>query len=149
MKKHQVFMVGLLNLALISFFSGNLKSEESNLSKLFHQGEAEYERQQYHQAADTFNLLVLKYPKCVECLHMRGKTYGRLAENSSWLKAIALVPKALASFETAHSLAPEKEEIMKDLITFYEEAPFFLGGDTTKAEKLKKQLKTLKPTPKK
>ena len=106
--------------------------------------EAEYERQLFHKAADTFSLLVLEYPKCVRCLHMKGKSLGRLAENSSWIKAMAYVPRALASFETAHRLAPENKAIIQDLITFYERAPFFLGGNLSKAQKLRKRLGAIK-----
>jgi len=75
---------------------------------------------------------------------MKGKSYGRLAQNSSWLKAIKYAPKALESFEAAHRLAPREIGIIEDLISFYSKAPFFLGGDADKAKKLTVKLKELK-----
>ena len=144
MKKYQIFRPGFLGVVFICFFSDNSQSEDTNFSRLLDQGEAEYERQLFRKATDTFSLLVLEYPKCVKCLHMKGKSLGRLAENSSWIKAMAYVPRALASFETAHHLAPENKAIILDLITFYERAPFFLGGNLSKAQKLRKRLGEIK-----
>ena len=144
MKKYQILNSGFLGVVLICFFSDNSRSEDTNFSRLLDQGEAEYERQLFRKAANTFNLLVLEYPKCVKCLHMKGKSLGRLAENSSWIKAMTYVPKALTSFETAHRLAPENKAIIQDLITFYERAPFFLGGSLSKAKKLRKRLGEIK-----
>ena len=144
MKKYQILNSGFLGVVLICFFSDNSRSEDTNFSRLLDQGEAEYERQLFRKAANTFNLLVLEYPKCVKCLHMKGKSLGRLAENSSWIKAMTYVPKALTSFETAHLLAPENKAIIQDLITFYERAPFFLGGSLSKAQKLRKRLGEIK-----
>ena len=144
MKKNQILNSGFLGVVFICFFSDNSRSEDTNFSRLLDQGEAEYERQLFRKAADTFNLLVLEYPKCVKCLHMKGKSLGRLAEKSSWIKAMTYVPKALTSFETAHRLAPENKAIIQDLITFYERAPFFLGGSLSKAQKLRKRLGEIK-----
>jgi len=144
MKKYQILNSGFLGVVLICFFSDNSRSEDTNFSRLLDQGEAEYERQLFRKAANTFNLLVLEYPKCVKCLHMKGKSLGRLAENSSWIKAMTYVPKALTSFETAHRLAPENKAIIQDLITFYERAPFFLGGSLSKAQKLRERLGEIK-----
>ena len=133
-----------MGVVFMCIFSDNSQSEDTNFSRLLDQGEAEYERQLFRKATDTFSLLVLEYPKCVKCLHMKGKSLGRLAENSSWIKAMAYVPRALASFETAHRLAPENKAIIQDLITFYERAPFFLGGNLSKAQKLRKELGEIK-----
>ena len=144
MKKYQILSSAFLGVAFICFFSDNSRSEDTNFSRLLDQGEAEYERQLFRKAANTFNLLVLEYPKCVKCLHMKGKSLGRLAEKSSWIKAMTYVPKALTSFETAHRLAPENKAIIQDLITFYERAPFFLGGSLSKAQKLRKRLGEIK-----
>ena len=144
MKKYQIFRPGFLGVVFICFFSDNSQSEDTNFSRLLEQGEAEYERQLFRKATDTFSLLVLEYPKCVKCLHMKGKSLGRLAETSSWIKAMAYVPRALTSFETAHHLAPENEAIIQDMITFYERAPFFLGGNPSKAQKLRKRLGEIK-----
>jgi len=144
MKKYQILYSGFLGVVFTCFFSDNSRSEDTNFSRLLDQGDAEYERQLFRKAADTFSLLVLEYPKCVKCLHMKGKSLGRLAENSSWIKAMTYVPKALTSFETAHRLAPENKAIIQDLITFYERAPFFLGGSLSKAQKLRKRLGEIK-----
>ena len=146
MNKYQILKPGFLGIVFICFLSDNSRSEETNFSRLLEQGEAEYERQLFRKATDTFSLLVREYPECVKCLHLKGKSFGRLAENSSWIKAMAYVPRALTSFEAAHRLAPNNKAIILDLITFYERAPFFLGGNLSKAQKLHKRLGEIEST---
>ena len=102
-----------------------------------------YNKKQFHVAKAIFDRLTKRKPDCSKCHHMRGKSYGRLAENSSWLKAMKYAPKALESFETAYRLAPRDTDIIEDLISFYSKAPFFLGGDSDAAKMLATKLKQL------
>ncbi len=138
----------LLTQILVCFFifanSDRLHSEDRNVEITLLAGVEAYNKKQFRVAKNIFDELTRLKPDCSECYHMKGKSYGRLAENSSWLKAIKYAPKALESFEAAYRLAPREIDIIEDLISFYSKAPFFLGGDVDKAKKLAVKLKELK-----
>ena len=111
---------------------GNTSSEK--LSEKLIVAERYYETKNYNESISLYEEIVLIKPDCVEALYMLGKSYGRLAQNSSWLKAINYAKKTRKAFEKAHSLNPASEEIKRDLIEFYREAPRFLGGSDKKAQ---------------
>ena len=77
--------------------------------------------------------------------HILAKSYGRLAEESGWLKAIKLAKKTLKHLELAAELDKQDKgeidaainiEILSDLMKYYQEAPIFLGGSTKKANEI-------------
>lgn len=111
---------------------GSTSSEK--LSEKLIVAERYYETKNYNESISLYEEIVLIKPDCVEALYMLGKSYGRLAQNSSWLKAINYAKKTRKAFEKAHSLSPASEEIKRDLIEFYREAPRFLGGSDKKAQ---------------
>jgi hypothetical protein len=83
-------------------------------------------------------------PECSECAHLLGRSYGRLAEQSNWTKAIGLAKKTRVAFEDAMSIDPTNTHALEDLIRYYRSAPGFLGGDKAKAETLEKQLQAIR-----
>lgn len=111
---------------------GSTSSEK--LSEKLIAAERYYETKNYNESISLYEEIVLIKPDCVEALYMLGKSYGRLAQHSSWLKAINYAKKTRKAFEKAHSLNPASEEIKRDLIEFYREAPRFLGGSDKKAQ---------------
>ena len=104
------------------------------LSEKLTVAERYYEEKNYNESISLYEEIILIKPDCVEALYMLGKSYGRLAQNSGWLKAINYAKKTRKAFEKAHNLNPASEEIKRDLIEFYREAPRFLGGSNKKAQ---------------
>ena len=104
------------------------------LSEKLIMAERYYEAKNYNESTSLYEEIISIKPDCVEALYMLGKSYGRLAQNSSWLKAINYAKKTRKAFEKAHSLNPDSEEIKRDLVEFYLEAPRFLGGSNKKAQ---------------
>ena len=90
-------------------------------------------------------------PDIAKYHHILAKSYGRLAEESGWIKAIKLAKKTLKHLELAAELdanASMKKgtlniEILSDLMKYYQEAPMFLGGSTKKANKINKKIKMI------
>ena len=63
-----------------------------------------------------------------------GKAYGRRAEQSSFLTALAYARKTRESFEKAAVLDEANLEALGDLFEYYLEAPGLVGGGIDKAE---------------
>ena len=125
---------GIASLKACDHVIGNTSSLK--LSEKLIVAERYYEAKNYNESMSLYEEIVLIKPDCVEALYMLGKSYGRLAQNSSWLKAINYAKKTRKAFEKAYSLNPASEEIKRDLIEFYREAPRFLGGSDKKAQLL-------------
>ena len=85
-----------------------------------------YEAKNYNESVSLYEEIISIKPDCVEALYMLGKSYGRLAINYA--------KKTRKAFEKAYSLNPDSEEIKRDLVEFYLEAPRFLGGSNKKAQ---------------
>ena len=117
--------------------------DENNLNLSYETGLDAYNEKQFEVAKQIFDNLLKSDPRCAKCYHMKGKSYGRLAEQTSWLKAIKYVRETLKALKAAHGLAPKNTVIIEDLIEFYTRAPHFLGGNNKKAKQLKRKLITL------
>ncbi len=63
-----------------------------------------------------------------------GRACGGRASHSAFFTASGWARKVLKAFETAQNLAPDNLEVRFDLMTYYLEAPAFLGGGRDKAE---------------
>jgi tetratricopeptide (TPR) repeat protein len=85
-------------------------------------------------------------PDVAKYHHILAKSYGRLAEESGWLKAIKLAKETLRHLELAAELDPKNTEILSDLMKYYQEAPIFLGGSTKKANKINEKIKDIECT---
>ena len=62
-----------------------------------------------------------------------GQAFGQKAVRASLFSQIGLAKKCRAEFETAVALAPGDPEARVDLVTYYANAPGFLGGSLDKA----------------
>ncbi|HEV2419631.1 MAG TPA: tetratricopeptide repeat protein [Terriglobia bacterium] len=71
-----------------------------------------------------------------------GQAYGRKAENQ---RSFALALKARRQFEQAVALGPADLDARRDLMEFYLEAPWILGGSKDKARKQAAAIATLNP----
>ena len=102
-----------------------------------------YDAANFKLAAELLEPLTTSAPECARCAHLLGKSYGRMAQQASWLKAMKLARQTLAALEVAAELAPENSEMLEDLMKFYRTAPGFLGGSEEKADALDMRLQAL------
>ena len=110
-------------------------------------GRAAYEREDYEAAARHFEAAVQARPQDSSLHHWLGKSYGRIADDSGWLKAMSYAKKTVAAFRMAVELDAANPAALRDLISYLEQAPGFLGGDKQEAEAMKARLATLEAAP--
>ncbi|MGH8614167.1 MAG: hypothetical protein ACREYF_19590 [Gammaproteobacteria bacterium] len=111
----------------------------------FRSGMKSYQRLDFVAAIQAFEQAVQQAPRVSRFHHWLGKAYGRLAQHSNWLRTLTLAKQAKRALETAVELDPNNAAALADLLSYYEQAPSFLGGDEAKAKTLRQRLATLKP----
>ena len=74
-----------------------------------------------------------------------ARALGRRAEQAAFFRAPFLARKARDAFQTAVDLDPNDLDARDDLLSYYLEAPGFLGGGTEKAAALVEQIKDVHP----
>lgn len=110
-----------------------------------------YQRDEFKGAIMAFEQAVGQAPKMAKYHHWLGKAYGRLAERSSWMRAVELAKRTQRALEKAVELDPDEPAALVDLLNYYEQAPSLLGGDQAKAKAkakakaIRRRLVTLKP----
>jgi tetratricopeptide (TPR) repeat protein len=72
-----------------------------------------------------------------------GRAYGRRAEQSCFLTALAYARKTRESFEKAVVLDETNQEALGDLFEYYLEAPGMVGGGIDKAENVAARIRRL------
>lgn len=100
---------------------------------------------EFKKAVDTLNRAASLAPSNSEIQHWLGKSYGRLAETSSFLTAPGHAANCRRAFEKAVALDAKNVLAMNDLFEYYLEAPGFLGGGVDKAEALARRIGELDP----
>ena len=110
-------------------------------------GRDAYEREDYEAAARHFEAAVQAQPRDSSLHHWLGKSYGRIADDSGWFKAMSYAKKTLAAFRRAVELDGANLAALRDLISYLEQAPGFLGGDKKEAKALKARLAALETAP--
>ena len=138
-----VRMQGLSLWFILSFFMLQGHTAESEAETNFHLGRQQYETEAYVAAIEAFTTAVKLSPETSTYHHWLGKSYGRLAQNSSLLKAYRLASRTREEFERAVALDDKNIDAISDLIDFYLQAPSFLGGGEDKAAKWRRRLEEL------
>lgn len=110
-------------------------------------GRTAYEREDYAAAARHFEEAVQARPQDSSLHHWLGKSYGRIADDSGWFKAMSYAKKTVAAFRRAVELDDANLAALRDLISYLEQAPGFLGGDKKEANTLKARLAALETAP--
>lgn len=111
----------------------------------FRQGRQYYEKAEYEAAIAAFTTATTLSPETAAYHHWLGKSYGRLAEQSSLLQAYRLARKTRAELERAVALDDRDIEAVSDLMEYYRQAPAFLGGSRDQADRLRHRLEELQP----
>mgnify|MGYP006105126415 FL=1 len=138
LKKRYIFSFLLFVFQLNTWVHANTESEQlySSSVKLF-------SNSKYEDSIEKLLHAIEKEPNIARYHHLLAKSYGREAENSGWLKAIRYAKKTLYHLELAFKLEPNNTEILNDLMTYYNDAPIFLGGSSKKASKIDKRIKEI------
>ncbi len=76
-----------------------------------------------------------------------GDSYGRLAQDAGVIRQGILAPKMKAAWEKAISLDPKILSARYSLISYYTQAPAFVGGSMDKAKEMARQIIALAPAP--
>lgn len=122
---------------LLCLFTAPIYSQAGDSPKeLYLQGVHLYRQADYRDARPLLEKAVQLAPEISTYHHWLGRVYGRLAERSGPLSALALSRKTLEQLRAAVELDDRNVAAIKDLIEYYRRAPAFLGGDDKKAERL-------------
>jgi len=98
---------------------------------------------EFKKAVETLQRAAGLAPSSSEIQHWLGKSYGRLAESSSFLTAPGHASNCRKAFEKAVALDGKNVLAMNDLFEYYLEAPGILGGGLDKAEALAERIGAL------
>ena len=139
---HSIKFLTCLLILIISFsFQKSFAESESDI--LLEQGIALYDKEDYNQAKNIFEKLIKVSPNNSNYHLWLGRSYGRIAENANWLKAISMAKKTRKAFEKAVELDETNIDALEDLMQYYLEAPGFLGGSKKKASVIHERLDRL------
>lgn len=111
----------------------------------FESGMKSFQHHDFVAAIQAFKQAVQEAPQVSRFHHWLGKAYGRQAQQSNWLQTLTLARQAKRAFERAVELDPDNAAALADLLSYYEQAPRFLGGDETKAQRLRQRLARPRP----
>jgi len=106
-------------------------------------GKAYYMQAQYREAIANFEKAVADDSLNSSYYDWLGRSYGRLAETSSFLSALGYARKTVRSFERAVAIGPSDQEALSDLFEYYLEAPAMVGGGVDKAEAIARRFAPL------
>lgn len=106
-------------------------------------GQQHYDAGDYEAAIEALSEAVKRDPDNSQYHHSLARAYGRLADQSGWFRAYKLSIKTRQGLERAVELDESNVDALRDLMTFYERAPEFLGGGKDKAEAIRKRLDEL------
>ncbi len=112
-------------------------------SEVYSVARSAYEQAEFDRAVRNMELAVSQAPGNPEFQLWLGRSYGRLAEQSPWYKALGLAKKTRQAFEKAVELQPNYLDALEDLISYYRAAPGIVGGSEEKAEMLQKRVDEL------
>ena len=89
--------------------------------------------QKWEEAVEAGQKAVRDAPESSTAHRLLGQALGQKAIRASLFSQIGLAKKCRAEFETAVALDPTDPEARVDLVTYYANAPGFLGGSLNKA----------------
>ena len=128
---------------LCLLLSNKIVVADSEAESLYQSGLHLFDNAKFENSIEKLENAIELRPDVAKYHHILAKSYGRLAEESGWLKAIKLAKETLRHLELAAELDPKNTEILSDLMKYYQEAPIFLGGSTKKANKINEKIKDI------
>lgn len=99
-------------------------------------GQIHYQLGNYKEASEPLEKASHLEPGRAEIFLWLGRSLGRRAETSNFLSAPGYAVRCREALERAVELDGHNTDAMHDLLTYYLQAPGFLGGGLEKAERL-------------
>jgi len=114
-----------------------------NAEAAYYLGRIAMEQEQFETAETHFENATALSPNMHAYVAWLGRAYGEHGRVSNLLTQRLLAPKIHKAFLRAVELKPDDVESRDDLVSFYIEAPSFLGGDFAKAKDQAKAMEKL------
>lgn len=112
----------------------------------YYLGRIAFDQNRLEDAADFFEEATeAKGGNQAEYFSWLGDSYGRIAQDASVIRQGMLAPKMKAAWEKAITLDPKILSARYSLISYYTQAPSFMGGSMDKAKEMARQIITLAP----
>jgi tetratricopeptide (TPR) repeat protein len=92
-----------------------------------------FDKQDYDAAEEYLEEAVEANPNVADYHYWLGSTWGNMARDANVIKQGMLAPKIKEEYEATIKLDPKNLDAQWGLITFYTEAPGFMGGSFEKA----------------
>jgi tetratricopeptide (TPR) repeat protein len=150
---HSGPLAGSYALATAEFDSGKLEQASKTLERALSQNPENatlqlllarcyYDLNNFDRAAAHAEAAEKLEPQNAETHLWLGRIYGRIADKEH---SLTLAVRTRKEFEKAVSLDPSNLAARKDLMEFYLDAPWLLGGGKNKAKKQAEAIATLNP----
>lgn len=114
---------------------------QGDANAAFYLGRIEMENSDADKAAEWFEHAVKMNPKSAVYYDWLGRAYGTQARSANKFRLPFLARKTKNAWETALALDPDNLDVRDDLITYYTQAPGFLGGSKEKAREMALEIK--------
>jgi len=108
-------------------------------------GRCRYFLDDYKAAIDDLEKAVELEPRSSDHYLWLGRAWGRRAETSVFFMAVKYASETRKNFEKAVQLNPGNLEAVNDLMSYYLDAPGFLGGGVEPATKLTELVRKIDP----
>ena len=109
-------------------------------------GRVAFDQKRFEDAADFFvEATEAKNGNVAEYFSWLGDSYGTIARDANVIRQGMLAPKMKSAWEKAIALDSKNLSARYSLISFYTEAPGFMGGSMDKAKEMARQIMTLQP----
>ncbi|MDP9201071.1 MAG: tetratricopeptide repeat protein [Gemmatimonadota bacterium] len=118
---------------------------QRDASAAFYLGRIEMENSDADKATEWFEHAVKMNPKSAVYHDWLGRAYGRQAQHANKFRLPFLAKKTKNAWDTALALDPDNLDVRDDLITYYTQAPGFLGGSKEKAREMALEIKKRNP----
>jgi tetratricopeptide (TPR) repeat protein len=99
----------------------------------YYLGRIAIEQKKFEEASDYLEEAVESNPNVADYHYWLGTAWGLTAQESNLLRQGMLAPKIKSEYEETVRLDPKNMNALWGLVTFYIEAPGFMGGDYDKA----------------
>lgn len=118
---------------------------KSDAIAAFYLGQIGMEQNDAGKAGDWFERAVQLNPRSSVYYDWLGRAYGQQAQRASKLKLPFLANKTKSAWDKSLALDPDNLDTRADLITYYLQAPGFLGGGKDKARVMAQEIKKRNP----
>jgi tetratricopeptide (TPR) repeat protein len=109
------------------------KADPGFADSQYYLGRIACDRHDYDAAEEYLETAIDINPNVADYHYWLGTVWGNIAQESNVLKQGMLAPQIKEQYEEAVELDPKNIDALWGLVTFYTEAPGFMGGDFDKA----------------